>query len=272
MKKLVLFTEGLGNSDRDKRFSIEADSLSRLVMLPDGPRMVPFASGFSAFELVPALTTVAAGKDPIFVTIGTGTEIPAKSVKGGINLKTQATTPADNDNAILVGVSGAPSFVTWDKTAGSIVAPRFRTRVNLTQITELVFGAGLDQNITNPVPSATAGDGAAFYFDPSTEVNTGIAAQTTNWILAQKVNGVDTYLDSGVAVKAGVDYELEIKWDDTLVPSYYINGTLVGTGVTQTDDIAVGVNIGIQINAASPAGQKDFYCRYVQLDPNWQTL
>lgn len=266
MRKLVLFTEGDGN-EHDRRYAIDAPPGSQLFMLDDGPRMVPSSSGFTAFGLVPALTTLAAGKDPLLVTIGTGTEIPTKSVTGGANIKTQATSPADNDNALLVGVSGSPSFVTWNLTAGSVIAPRFRTRVRLNQITELVFGAGLDQNITNPVSSATAGDGASFQFDPGAEVAMH-ANQTTNWILAQKKNGTDTYIDSGVAVLAGVDYELEIRWSAALIPSYYIDGVLVGTGVAQTDDIAVGVNIGVQING-TPSGQKDFDVRYVQLDPNW---
>lgn len=267
MRKIVLFTEGNGN-DGDRRYSIPAPNGSQLFMLPDGPRMIPGASGFSNFSLLPAATTLAAGKDPLLVTIGTGTEVVTRKTGGGINIKTQASSPADNDNAILIGVAGSPSFVTWNLTAGSIIAPRFRTRVRLNQIEELVFGAGLDQNITNPVSSATAGDGASFQFDPGSEVSMH-ANQATNWILAQKKNGTDTYLDSGIPVLAGVDYELEIRWSDALVPSYYIDGVLVGTGVAQTDDIAVGINIGIQIDASVPSGQRDFDISYVQLDPTW---
>lgn len=269
MKKVILFTEG-SIGEKDKRFALVASPNSQLIMLHDGPRFIPATSGFTAFNLVPALTTLAAGKDPLLVTIGTGTEIPTKTLRGGVNIKTQATSPADNDNAMLIGVAASPSFVTWDATAASAIAPRFRTRVRLSQITELVFGAGLDQNITSPIGSATAGDGAQFLFDPANELSTGVSTYATNWILAQKVNAVYTYTDSGIAVLANVDYELEIRWSSDLKPSWYINGALVGTSTTaQTDDTAVGVVIGVQINAASPAGQKDFDCRYVQLDPNW---
>lgn len=272
MKKVILFTEGTGG-DLDKRFALDAAPGSQLVMLHSGPRFIPATSGFSQFPLPPALTTSAYGTDPLFVTIGTGTEIPTLTLRGGVNVKTQATTPADNDNAMLIGISGRPSFTTWDLTPATGRAPRFRTRVRLSQVTELVFGAGLDQNITSPIGSATAGDGVQFLFDPANELTTGIATYATNWICARKINGVDTYADSGVKVVARVDYELEIKLSSDLKPSWYINGNLVYTATTaQTDDIAVGVVIGVQINAASPAGQKDFDCRYIQLDPNWQDV
>ncbi len=272
MKKVILFTEG-SVGEKDKRFALTAAPNSQLFMLHDGPRFIPATSGFTAFSLVPALTSLAAGKDPLLVTIGTGTEIPALTPRGGVNIKTQATSPADNDNALLIGVAASPSFVTWDATPATARAPRFRTRVRLSQITELVFGAGLDQNITSPIGSATAGDGVQFLFDPANELATGIATYATNWIIARKINGVDTYVDSGVAVLANVDYELDIRLSSDLKPSFYINGALVHTALTaQTDDVAVGVVIGVQINAASPAGQKDFDCRYVQLDPNWIDL
>lgn len=266
MKSIAIFREANG-VDLDQKFVVPTAPFSRLVF--DGnadPRAVPFGSCFTAFEYLPG-TAVAVSKDQQTVSLGTGTELVTRSPKGGIKVKTQATTPADNDNAMIIGVAATPSFVTWDLTAGSVVAPRFRTRVNLTQITELQFGAGLDQNITSPIGNATAGDGAQFLFDPANESATGVTTYATNWILAQKVNGADTYLDSGVKVAAGVDYRLEIRWGADLKPTYYIDGVNVGTGVAQTDDIAVGVVVGVQINAASPAGQKDFDLRYLQLDP-----
>lgn len=266
MNKLVIFQESdvIG---QDKKFSVNAPPLSRLVIAGDGtPRYVPFGSGFTAFEYLPA-TAVAVSKDQMTISLGTGTEVIARSAKGGVNVKTQATTPADNDNVMIIGVASTPSFVTISSTAGSVVAPRFRCRVNLSQISELQFGAGLDQNITSPIGNATAGDGAQFLFDPGSESATGISTYATNWILAQKVGGADTYIDSGIAALAGVDYNLEIRWSAALLPSYYINGVLVGTGVANTTATAVGINIGVQINAASPAGQKDFDLRSIQLDP-----
>lgn len=261
MKKVVLFIKG-DKADHDRNYEVPITGQGQIFYLADGsPVFINSGSGFSTFELLPNLTSLAAGKDPQSVMIGTGTEVVTRSAKGGINIKSQATSPADNDNVILVGVAASPSFTTITAAA----PPRFRTRVNLARITLLVFGAGLDENITSPVSSATAGDGASFQFDPLSEVSM-VAGQTTNWVLAQKVAGVDTYIDSGVAVLAGVDYDLDIRWNSDRKPLYYINGALVGTGVANTADAAVGLNIGGQMNGTPGGLRVDADIRYFAID------
>jgi len=91
----------------------------------------------TVFELLPA-AAVAAGKDAYLLTLGTGTEVLARAAKGGVNVKTQATTPADNDNHMLIPVASSMMIV----PITAVSQPRFGTRVNLTQITELIFSAG----------------------------------------------------------------------------------------------------------------------------------
>lgn len=245
----------------DKEHILRAPPGSSLVIAPDGnPRFVMDIALFTMFQLLPA-ATIAAGADQVLKTLGTGTEVVARSTKGGANIKTQASSPADNDNALLIGTAGTNSFVTTAAT----INPRFRTRVNLSQITELVFGAGLDENITTPIPNGTAGDGAAFMFDPLNESVTGLTGAEANWILCHKVAGTDYFVDSGVPVAAGQDYELEIRWAG-LTASFYINGEFIATaGHANTTATALGINVGVQISG-TPSGQKDFDCRYVQLD------
>lgn len=213
-----------------------------------------FWTAMSVFNLLPA-AVAAATADPLVLSLGSGVEVVARSLKGGCNVQMAAAT--DNTNAMLIP-AGSTGFAV---PLTAVSQPRFSTRVRLTQITLLVFGAGLDENITSPVSSATAGDGAGFYFDPLGEVATGLpAASLPNWILTQKVAGADTYIDSGVPVIIATDYELEVKYGEDLIPKYYINGLLVGTGVAGTSGAVLGFVVGVQANGAQ---QADFDCRYV---------
>lgn len=226
------------------------------------PRCAPFHSVLDVFDLLPA-AAAAAGADAYMLSLGTGAEVIARSSKGGINVKTKASTPADNDNAMIIPVANCANIVPI--TAKS--RPRFSTRISLTAITEIVASAGMDENITSPIPSGTAGDGAAFYFDPAGENSTGLDSDTLpNWILTQKVAGADTYIDSGVPVEAGRDYHLEIVWGEDLKPSYYIDGALVGTGVANTASASVSPLVGLQLNASSPSGQRDMDVRFVMVE------
>lgn len=218
----------------------------------------PYWTNRTVFDLLPA-AAAAAGSDGSLLTLGTGTEVIARAAKGGVNVKTQVTTPADNDNAMLIPVGSSSMFVPLT----AVSQPRFKARVRLTQITELVFGAGLDQNITSPILAATGNEGASFYFDPASEL---VVASAVNWNLALKVGGVVTYVDSGVAVATGRDYELMIVYGVDLKAQYYIDGVLVGTAATANAAATLGAVVGVQINAASPAGQKDFDARFVTVE------
>jgi hypothetical protein len=95
--------------------------------------------------------------------IGTGTEVIARAAKGGVNLKSQASTPADGDNVQLF-----PVATTCAMYALSQKSPRLQTQVAINKITAVFASVGLDENAaTNDVdPSGTAGDGAAFLFAP----------------------------------------------------------------------------------------------------------
>lgn len=258
MKNTVIFQEGSGVND-DRKFLISSNGPGTILFGLDGsPRFHSIAGGFTRFANPPG-TSMTAGKDELLITLGTGTEVVARSTKGGINVKTQASTPADNDNAMLIPVAGNGMYAPITAAA----QPRFRAAVKLTQITQLVFGAGLDENITSPIGSATAGDGAQLIFDPADEFSLGAPA---NWIAALKVAGVDTYIDTGVPVVAGKYYELEIVYGADRKPKYYIDGVLVATGATAgTATTIVGAVVGLQCSG-TPDTQKDFDCLYVEVD------
>lgn len=237
----------------------------------------------SLFNLLPA-AAAAAGKDDLLLTLGTGTEVIARAAKGGVNVKTQATTPAASDNALLIPVAG--SNMIMPITAVSQL--RFATRVNLTQISDytsdatkvtsaILFFAGLNETQSNVDPTTDAGDGAGFIYAPSpgvagapvalTQVTGLPAASLPNWVLHQKVAGADTFIDSGVPVQAARDYELVVQYGPDLKPLFYIDNVLVGTGTgVATTGHSVGVVVGVQIQNSTPAGQLNFDARYAALE------
>lgn len=258
-QKIVILRKG-DDVGQDRQETVVVNPFSRLFVGFDGKvRSISSHAMLTFFNLLPA-AAVAAGSEKELVSLGTGTEVIARSTKGGVNVKTQASSPADNDNAMLIGIANTASQVPLTAAA----QPKFSTRIAMTQIAELVFGAGLDENITSPIGNATAGDGAQFLFDPTNEQVTGVANYATNFILAQKVAGADTYQDSGIAVNAGRFYELAVEYGADLKPRFYIDGVLVGTGVAGTSGGNVHPVIGVQV--AGTGAQKDFDCQYVAVE------
>lgn len=227
------------------------------------PRCVPIHTSLSNFELLTA-AALTIGNDPLFLNTGTGTEVIARAAKGGENIKSQASSPASGDNVFVA--SAATTNGTYAPLSAN-AQPRFRARVNLTQITALYASAGFDQNVTTVSPAGTAGDGAKFLFDPTGAVSTLAAGTRGNWILCQKVNNVNTYTDTGLAVVAGQDYELEIQYGPDLIPTYFIDGVQYANAlaIAGTANVSVGVLVGLQLTA-TPGGQKDMDIRYVSTE------
>jgi len=258
MKNTIIFQEGQGQQD-DRKYLLPSNGPGTISFKADGtPNFRPISAGFTAFDVLPS-TTAAAGANQLLVSLGTSTEVIARSATGGVNVKSQASTPADDDNAMLIPVAGNAMFA----PITAVARPRFRTLVKLTQINQLQFGAGLDENITTPIGSATTGDGAQFIFDPENELTLGAA---TKWIAAQKIAGADTYVNTGVTVVAGKYYELEIALGADKIPLYYINGALVATGAAAlTGTSPIGAVIGLQCSG-TPDTQKDFDCVYVAVE------
>lgn len=228
--------------------------------------VVPLYGSSETFELLPA-TSVAAGTSKLVLLSGTGTELTARAAKGGANIKTQATTPADGDTVILAGVA-TTGFTVPIKPLSQAV---FETRVAIgtTAFATMFASFGLDENITDIDPSGTAGEGAKFLYDPTREVTaTGFsAAQHLNWILAHKTDqapGTDSFTATSIPVVADTDYELRIEVDANLTANYYIDNVLVGQGPALTDGDSFHVLVGAELTA-TPAGQADVDIRYLRV-------
>jgi hypothetical protein len=217
------------------------------------------------FPLLPA-ASVAAGTSPFLVATGTGTDIITADVKGGVNLKTQATTPTAGDNVLLSGVANTPfSFPVRDTER------EIEMVINLTSISDITGSFGLNENVTDPDPAATAGDGVALLADPDETVTTGLtAAQHANWIVAYKVNGADTYAATDFPLVAGRDFHFRIAMAADYTCAVYINETLVGTSPALTAGDTVKAFLGLQTNLTDAAGQRDFTTRLVSSDRIWK--
>lgn len=259
--------------------------LSRLEFTGTGLcRTASFWNARSTFDLLPAATATA-GNDALTFSLGTGTEVIARAAKGGINLKTQASTPAASDNALIVPATNSALIVPLTVVS----MPRFATRINLSQISDntsdatlvtsaMIAFAGFNETLTHVDPTTDAGDGAGFLYAPSPGVGgspvalttpTGLAAATNlNWILHQKVAGADTFFDTGVPVLKSQDYELVVRYDLAMQPHYFINDVEYGPtfGVAGTTGHSIGAVVGLQIMNATPAGQLNMDVRYVAVE------
>lgn len=230
-------------------------------------RAIPIHAAMSTFQLLPGATSAAAGKDPYFISLGVGTEVIARAAKGGVNVKTQVTVPANSDDAMLTGLANNGTSVPL--TSASL--PRLATRVNLSQITLELFSATLDETFTSADPTVSAGDGAGFVFDPTGAIHGLGAAANPNWLMYQKVAGADVFVDTGIPVVAGVDYDLEVAYDTSLIPSFLLNGNQVGGPATAgiiagTTGHTLTALVGVKIIDAGTPTQKDFDCRFISVE------
>ena len=215
------------------------------------------------FAELPA-AAVAAATDKLLITVGTGTEVIARSTtaKGrGVNIKTQVTTPADADNVLLLPPTGG-GFI---NAVDDLTLIRFSTKLSLAQITLMLASAGLSELLTDPNPTETAGEGALFLADPEETVTTGLtAAQHANWILAYKVAGVDTFAATTIPLVVDRPYDLDVQLNEDLTASMYINGVLVGTSPALTDGDAINPFIALETNTGA---QRDADVRFVMFGP-----
>lgn len=259
----TLLISGSGIAGDDQRQEVQVPLHGKIIVDNQGKLQgVSQQECFTPFNLLPA-ASAAATADAFFLVSGTGTEVIARASFGGVNLKSQASTPADGDNVLLFpAASGTGGY----SVMRAQTQPRFETRVAINTITAMFASFGFNENVTDADPTGTAGDGAMFVFDPTGEFTSTLTSdQRANWAIAQKVNGTDTFTATSVPVVAGVDYELVITIGEDLKPKFYINGVLVATGTALTSGDTVGAFVGLELTA-TPGGQKDVDVRYIRVN------
>jgi hypothetical protein len=264
MKQVLVRTRGL--KGEDSLYTLDTPPNTVVAFDSNGTPYAQRNRGLvqEDFRLPPS-TSVAVGTSLLFTESGTGTEVIGRATKGGANLKSQASTPADNDNVLLVPVAGSGVIHPINVTSRII----FEARVAINTITYMFAAIGLSELFTDVDPTGTAGEGAMFVFDPTAEFATGVNSAMTgsvlgNWLLAHKVNGADTIADSGIPVVAGRDYVLKIEVDADLKANFYIDGVFVGKGPALTSGDSIGAFAGLEL-AATPGEQKDVDIRYIEV-------
>lgn len=252
--------------DRAVTFEAPPHSTSVTGSGVDGaPRPFSFMASRTNFAELPA-AAVAAATDKLLITVGTGTEVVARSTTAlgrGVTLTTQATTPADADNVLLVAPTGG-GLIT---TVSALTGYRFSTRISLASVAAITASFGLSENVSDPDPTGTAGEGALFLADPESTVTTGLtAAQHDNWILAYKVNGVDTFAATSIPLIADAAYDLDCVLQSDLTVKMYINSVLVGTSPALTDGDTIQPFLALETNTAA---QKAMSVRFVEGGPTY---
>lgn len=227
------------------------------------PRPFSFMSNRTNFALLPA-ASVAAGSDKLLLLSGTGTEVVARSTAakgGGVNIKTQATTPLATNNVILAGVT-ATAFV---QALSVNTLPRFSARLSLANVATVIGSFGLSELLTDADPKGTAGEGVLLLADPTEAVTTGLTtAQHANWIIAFKVNGDDTFAATTIPLVADKPYDVDIQLNDDLTASVYIGGTLVATSPALTSGDSVAPFFALETTSDA---QKDADIRFCEFGP-----
>lgn len=247
---------GLGDSEE----TITVRPLSRLQFDGSGNgHTVSLLSSLTYFELLPVVTTVVATSEKLCLLIGTNTPVAAQSTTGGLKL----TTGATNTNQAGVGGIAATGFTAPITATNGIT---FRTRVSVASLLTMLASAGLNQNPTDIDPTATAGEGCTFVFDPTNSMvaaTAATAAQALNIILASKVAGADTFIFTNVPIVANQDYDLAIQLNADLTASYYVNTVLVGTSpALATANATLAVLAGVRTLANTAAAMN---VRFAQL-------
>lgn len=245
------------------------DSQQQLSIFPDcrlrfgwnkGANADPVLSDLDTFPLLPVTSAVTAASDKIYLVTGTNAanaDVTQDAAEGGINVATHGSSA---DQTMLAGI--ASTRAQNQINAGSRIV--FEARVCVNQLTACFGSVGLNENVTDPDPTGTAGEGAMFLFDPTDvglTTDTGLtAAQHANWVLCHKVNGADTFTATSVPIIAGKDYTLRINIGADLKALFYIDDVLVGTGPALTSGDSVRSFLGIEATAGAV---KSFDVRYV---------
>ena len=238
---------------------------------------VTIASGGSGYVVGDVLTTAGG-------TTIAGTNATVKVTQVGVG---QALGPNTGTGQPLQGVILAVQIVNEGEYSVSPATPNTPTGGTGTGASlNLTFGSsggfyasvGMDQNTENLPPNTGAIDSVKFLYDPfltfpgiltGGTYNNIPESSNQNWILCQNVNGTVRYIDSGVTVVAGVDYDLYITWDVNLIPHFFVGGTEVGAGnfIANTASALLGPTIGEKILASSGTiTQIDMDVAYVSVE------
>jgi hypothetical protein len=211
---------------------------------PSGPLsafVLPFDDRISFVEhfLRPPTVNASVGvaNNLDFEILGTGASDGDATIdaEGGTKLETDASA---NQQVILLphldSGQSAWTGVTW----GTDREVWWAAGIKIGAAAPDIVWAGL--KLTNTATVATDADQAFFR-----------AAASENIKAVYSIGGVDTEVDTGVALAAATVYDLRIVIDADRLAHFFINGALVASSTALTDTIDLIPYVGVQGNAKS---------------------
>lgn len=193
-------------------------------------------------------------KDAEWEALGTNvtSALVDHDANGGLIL---TTAGADGDEIILCphvnsSVSGWKSRI-----MESAASPYFRARVRTqASVTKFIMWAGL--KLTNAEAKATDDD--QIYVRVEDDVISG------EFEIVGSRDGTDTETDTGLAVAANTDYDIQIFVDSARVPRVFINGVLYLTGAALITGEDLLPFVGVAADGTTPGAKSlqvyDIYC------------
>lgn len=189
----------------------------------------------------------------------------------GVSIGTDGT--AQNDDALLkphfIDAVNLPNHAKefFDLVDGSSYArhPTMRWAISLSSITDIAAMVGLSE--TGVVGDAI-GDGATY-----TDIDEKAAlfldtSLSGNWQYVSSIAGVDTKVDTGVAVVANRTYILEVEIDGNAYPHFYLDGSYLGRGAQVDSATYLAPSAGVRDLGSGSPGVK-MYLKAAQYSRLW---
>jgi len=176
--------------------------------------------------------------DPEFELLGTNASSDdcTYNPEGGLKFETDG---ADNDQCIILphldASQSAWTGITWGTDKQVEWTCHLQTGSSVALVT---LWAGL--KLTNTSVVATDNDQAFFR-----------VTAAGNWSCIYSIGGVDTTVDSGVAVAASTEYRLRVQINSSRIARFFINEELVATSTALTDTTDLIPYVGIHANTAA---------------------
>lgn len=193
------------------------------------------------FRRLPSLnTSIGVATNLDFEVLGTNAsadDVTHAATIGGIQLQTDG---ADNDQVIILPHLDTSQTAWSDVKWGTENQLIWEAVIRTAAITLETIWLGL--KLTNTSVIITDADQVWFRYN---------ATADTNWQCLYSIGGVDTAVDSGVAVAANTNVHFRIEIDSDRKAHFFINDNEVAVSAALTDDKNLIPYIGIHANTGA---------------------
>jgi len=205
---------------------------------PFNPNRVTLIENFKRLPSINASIGISVNTD--FEVVGTNASADDVTFAGSLGAIQLQTDGADNDQVIIAphldtGQS-AWTGIKWG-TENQVI---YESVIFTGAIATLTIWLGLKSTNTSVI--VTNNDQVWFRYAASSD---------TNWQCLYSIGGVDTAIDSGVAVVANTEVYFRIEIDSDRIAHFFINDKEVGVSTALTNDADLIPYIGVQANTGA---------------------